>query len=85
MEPLLADYVGHPDNLEPRALRLEDGSIGYVEPIMVKPLCLACHGSAISPAIQERLSARYPQDHATGFGEGDFRGLFWVTLASDPE
>jgi hypothetical protein len=81
VEPLLADYVAHPDHRDPRAVRLDDGAIGFVEPIYVKPLCLVCHGPSIPPEVGERIAALYPDDQATGFNVGDFRGLFWVTMS----
>lgn len=85
MESLLADYEAHPDRLDPSAVRLDDKTFGYVEPITVKPLCLACHGEEIAPAVQERLDALYPDDHATGYRAGDFRGVFWVTMPLEGE
>ena len=61
---------------------LDGGAMGYVEPIYVKPLCLSCHGNAkqIPPKVAKLIKAAFPKDQATGFGEGDFRGMFWVTL-----
>ncbi len=55
-----------------------DGRVGYVEPITVQPLCLGCHGSTLAPGIADELNELYPDDRATGFAAGDFRGLFWV-------
>ena len=52
--------------------------MGYVEPIVAQPLCLTCHGKAISEATRAALAERYPDDKATGFEKGDLRGLFWV-------
>ena len=83
MEPLLASYQDDPEDRTPRAVRLNDGSVGYVEPIYVKPLCLTCHGQTLSPSIREKIAALYPNDQATGFEEGDFRGLFWVTMPAE--
>jgi hypothetical protein len=83
MEPLLAAYGSAPAGAQPRAVRLEDGRVGYVEPIYVRPLCLACHGTDVPAAVQAKLQEAYPEDQATGFAEGDFRGLFWVTLPAD--
>ncbi len=81
MEPFLAEYGANPSDSAPRAVRLDSQHIGYVEPIHVKPMCLTCHGDAISAPVQERLRALYPDDRATGFQADDFRGLFWVKLA----
>lgn len=80
MEPLLQAYVDDPDDREPHAVQIDDQTVGYVEPIHVKPPCLLCHGENIPGPIGERLDARYPDDRARGFSEGDFRGMFWVTI-----
>jgi len=81
MEPLLESYSKTPDKSEPEVVRLEGGGIGYVEPIYVKPMCLACHGKTISSDVASRLDEHYPTDRARDFEEGDFRGLFWVEFA----
>ena len=80
MEPLLASYRDDPNLRTHRAVRLDDGGVGYVEPIYVKPLCLTCHGKTLSPSVSEKINTLYPEDQAVGFEEGDFRGLFWVTM-----
>lgn len=80
MKPLLAAYQDDPQARAPRAVRLDDGGFGYVEPIYVKPLCLTCHGKTLSPSVREKIATLYPDDQAIGFEEGDFRGLFWMTM-----
>jgi hypothetical protein len=80
MKPLLAAYLDDPGQASPRAVRLDGGLDGYVEPIRMVPLCVGCHGPDIAPPVQARLTELYPDDRATGFGAGDFRGMFWVTL-----
>ena len=66
---------GLPDGV---ALRLARG-------IRVEAACLMCHGDNIAPPIAERLAALYPDDRATGFLEGDLRGLVWVEVLADKE
>jgi hypothetical protein len=66
---------------EPVVIELDGERLGYVEPIIAKPLCLACHGEALAPAIAERIETLYPDDEATGFSAGDLRGVFWVEFA----
>jgi hypothetical protein len=82
VEPLLAAYLEDPENPKPRAVRLDDSTIGYVEPIYAMSFCLSCHGPSIEPALQETIRSLYPEDQATGFHMNDVRGLFWVTLPS---
>ncbi len=45
------------------------------KPLVTKKVCLKCHGSDLSPQIQDALKSAYPNDHATGFKEGDLRGV----------
>jgi hypothetical protein len=78
MQGLLETYAANPGMTEPEVVSLGSGRVGYVEPIYVKPMCLACHGKTLSPSVAARLDEYYPGDLARGFDEGDFRGLFWV-------
>lgn len=80
VEPLLAAYLENPTDTKPRAVYIDDSSLGYVEPIYVMPFCLSCHGPSIDPALEEQILSIYPEDQATGFKADDLRGLFWVTL-----
>ena len=41
-------------------------------------MCLACHGEHPAEAVRERLAALYPEDNASGYREGDLRGVFWA-------
>jgi hypothetical protein len=84
IEPLLEEFLEKGTDRTYRAVRLSDGSVGYVEPIHVQAICLPCHGKSISPSVAERLDAAYPQDNGRDFDVGDFRGLFWVKL-SEPQ
>jgi len=92
VKPILAGYLGHdsgggdtldarpraaPD-LSPRSLEIAPGRMGYVEPIVLQPLCETCHGQQIAPDVAERISLLYPLDAATGFAVGDVRGVFYV-------
>lgn len=76
--PLLADYLAGRHPLGSRAVRLGDGRAGYVEPIETAPLCLTCHGTALTPEVTEILAEHYPQDRATGYRAGELRGVFWA-------
>jgi hypothetical protein len=78
MLPLLDRYVSTPGKTDPEVVQLEGGAVGYVEPIFVKRMCLACHGSALSPDVASRIDEHYPGDQARDFEKGDLRGLFWV-------
>ncbi len=76
--PLLDAWAGDPAAAGPRGVQLANGGSGYVEPIFVQPMCLACHGETLQPAVAARLRELYPDDQATGYQADDFRGVFWV-------
>lgn len=78
VEPLLRSYVEDPSRTGPRAVALEGGGVGYVEPIVMAPMCLTCHGESMPDATKAAIAEKYPNDEAIGFANGDFRGLFWV-------
>ena len=80
LEPLLADYLASGPGAEPRAVRIDPTTIGYVEPLYVAKPCLACHGEVIAEEVRQQIAGMYPDDDSIGFREGDFRGLLWVTV-----
>lgn len=55
----------------------------FMKAIPTGGLCLQCHGQDISPEVAAQLAELYPADKATGFGLGDIRGAFVVTLPLD--
>jgi hypothetical protein len=83
VEPLLAGYLADPGNARPHLVRLGEGRVGYLEPIVTQPLCLVCHGPTIAQPVQEKIEELYPSDRATGFETGDIRGVFWVEMPED--
>ncbi len=79
--PHLADLeAAAADKRGPREVKLPDGGLGYVEPLVTAPLCLACHGPTLAPDVKAAIAAKYPQDKAVGFKEGDLRGVVWVEI-----
>jgi len=78
VKPVLDAYVSDPEQRKPRTIELGDNRLGYIEPIYVKPMCLPCHGREISEDVAAKLAELYPDDAATGFAAGEFRGVFWV-------
>lgn len=51
----------------------------YMKAIPTGPVCAACHGSNVDPAVLETIRAAYPDDQATGFAPGSLRGAFTVS------
>jgi len=55
---------------------VEEGDVTRVyKPLVAKAVCLKCHGSDLSPKIADAIKTAYPNDKATGFKEGDLRGV----------
>jgi len=70
---------------EPTHALADDGTLGALLPIRMMSLCLTCHGEpGMIPAdVQDELARLYPDDQATGFGNNDLRGWFWVEVPAD--
>ena len=83
VEPYLEAYLA--GDREPHVVRLDDGVIGYVEPIVMQPLCVTCHGEVVPQGVEAKLAQLYPGDQARGFEVGDFRGAFWVKFLKAEE
>ena len=58
----------------------------FLKRLRVEKGCLACHGTPddIDEATTKALAAKYPDDKAVGYVEGDLRGVVWAekTVAS---
>lgn len=74
--PLLVQRIGAAD--APEEWRV-------YRPLVVLPLCVTCHGEVESmpESLQNVLAERYPHDEATGYKEGDWRGLIRVSVAAE--
>jgi len=83
VSPIMQTFLDDPSSREPLAVGLADNRWGYVEPIMLQPLCLTCHGSELAPGVAEQISELYPEDHAIGFEAGDLRGVFWLEFPGE--
>ncbi len=58
--------------------------VAYYAPIYVQGVCLKCHGTpgkTISSQDYAFIKERYPEDEATGYKEGDWRGLWSIRFA----
>jgi hypothetical protein len=83
VSPVLQEYLDSNEQREPRTVDLAGNQIGYVEPIVMQPMCITCHGDNLAPDITTSIQALYPEDRATGFAVGDLRGVFWVEFLAD--
>ena len=57
----------------------------YYKPLVVVPPCLACHGNPddMSEELRATLAESYPDDLATGYEAGDFRGVIRVSIPAE--
>jgi hypothetical protein len=78
VDTVLNAYLREDSDRAPELVTLPNGRLGYVEPIVVQSVCLACHGKSLAPDVAAQIKEAYPQDEATGFDVGDLRGVFWV-------
>lgn len=58
--------------------KLKNGKHYYAEPLFVQAQCLSCHGENLNKDVSEKINLFYPKDQATGFKQGEFRGIIWV-------
>ncbi|MFG0283580.1 MAG: DUF3365 domain-containing protein [Phycisphaerales bacterium JB039] len=78
--PVWAELLVDERPQTPRFMADRAGRLGALTPIRLAGACLQCHGAAeqLAPGVAGALERRYPDDEATGFGEGDLRGWFWI-------
>jgi len=55
----------------------------YYKPMKVNGTCISCHGevSQIKSDVLNEINKLYPDDKATGYKEGDFRGLIRIKIS----
>lgn len=59
-------------------------TIFYSPIVIAMPTCLKCHGKLgqdLQPDVQETLQKLYLNDKATGFAQGELRGLFKIVFS----
>ena len=65
--------------MEPIVMKDGEGFVHFYAPIKLKKECLKCHGKPgdeIKEPILEKIKKYYPNDKATGFSEGELRGIW---------
>lgn len=63
---------------------LPSGVFVHAEPLMIDGVCLTCHGGAVTGDVAAVLRELYPEDRATGYALGDFRGIAWAEVRRGP-
>jgi hypothetical protein len=62
--------------------RVSEEEFRYYRALYLGEVCLQCHGSrdSMAPEVLDALGERYPEDLATGYEAGDFRGVVRVSV-----
>ena len=62
--------------------KVSDTEYRYYKPLLVAEVCLRCHGDpeGLDPQVRHLLGQTYPEDLATGYDLGDFRGVVRVSV-----
>jgi len=71
------------ETLEPIITLDSSGKPHFYAPILLQKKCLTCHGSIgkeVTTKTDSLIKSYYPNDKATGFKEGDLRGIWSVTF-----
>lgn len=67
--------------LKPIVTESQAGHINFYKPIIIKPLCLKCHGQKNHTILADDLKmiqTHYPNDKAIGYKVDDFRGIWHI-------
>ena len=71
------------ESLKPKVRSDQNANPHYYAPILVEQKCLMCHGTInkeVSRATDSIIKSYYPEDLATGFHEGDLRGIWSISF-----
>ncbi len=82
VDAILTTYLEEESNRTSRVVSLANNREGYVEPITMQPLCLACHGETLAADVAAQIEMMYPEDEATGFKVDELRGVYWVEYSA---
>jgi len=91
-EERVLQYLDRLERSDPDAVPTEltaagpDGSLRYYRVLRTAGMCLQCHGDipSLPSEVQQIVRERYPDDRATGYREGDLRGVIRVEIPAAP-
>lgn len=75
--------IANGEKLKPVILE-EDGMVYFMAPILIKPMCLNCHGVPEKNISKDNLALireKYPKDMAINYAEGDLRGIWSIQFS----
>ena len=70
-------------DLEPKVVLDQNETPNYYAPIIVEQKCLSCHGTLnkeLSKSTDSIIKSYYRDDMATGYSEGDLRGIWSISF-----
>lgn len=87
-EERMLQYLDRLERTRPDAVptqitgRGPDGTLRYYRVLRTATMCLHCHGPipAMASDVRQTIRERYPDDRATGYAEGDLRGVIRVQI-----
>ena len=82
------DLMAKGKGLKPVVELDNDGKPHFYAPIILQKKCLTCHGEVgvnVTKKSDSIIESYYPKDLATGFKEGDLRGIWSITFKSAVE
>jgi len=86
-DSLINDYIKlikKREEMKPKIIRA-NGEVTYYSPIITGNACLQCHGQPMKDIEKENfryIKSLYPNDLATGFKEGNLRGVWSIKFNS---
>lgn len=71
-----------PENYIQKVRHADSTYYYFFKPIQMDILCMACHGKTVNidAEVLKQIKERYHEDKATGYEEGNFRGLVSVII-----
>ncbi len=71
-----------PDHFVQKVTKQDIVKFYYFKPLKIENVCLGCHGNPenMDAKLLNQISQLYPEDKATGYEDGDFRGLISVII-----
>lgn len=80
---VLENFLSKEKILKPLVQQSEDASVAFYAPIVMKGLCVTCHGqvgSILAEKDYQIIQSLYPEDRATGFNVDELRGMWSITF-----
>lgn len=86
---VISDYIDQMTkgiNLKPKIEMSNENEAKYYAPIYISEFCLQCHGKTgtdITPENIAIIKEKYPADMATGYMNGDLRGVWAISIRQE--